>query len=188
VLEARALLRDQPEKEHYNDPTRPRAKGANPGPIRMLVVEDDDGDRLMLASAFQRRGIIVEAACNGMQAITSARKSHFDIALIDYNLPEIDGGTVALLVHSCIEQRSRPRLIAYTATPDVVFSKSTQDGPMFDKILAKSAGIRVLMQTVGDLLWFSPNPDTRRAVAKLTWPTAPTSSETTNSEIWPRQR
>lgn len=58
---------------------------------RVLIVEDDEVARLSLKIALEAENIFVEAVENGADAESIIRYSAFDIAIIDYRLPDIDG-------------------------------------------------------------------------------------------------
>jgi two-component system cell cycle response regulator DivK len=58
---------------------------------RILVVEDNEMSRDMLARRLERRGFHVSIAVDGSQGIQKARREIPDLILMDLNLPEIDG-------------------------------------------------------------------------------------------------
>jgi DNA-binding NtrC family response regulator len=57
----------------------------------ILVVEDKDSLRRMLADALTAKGHEVEVARNGNSAIEKAKENRFDLVLTDLRLPEMDG-------------------------------------------------------------------------------------------------
>jgi DNA-binding NtrC family response regulator len=57
----------------------------------ILVVEDKDSVRRMLAEALTENGHDVEIARNGRSAIEKAKDARFDLVLTDLKLPEMDG-------------------------------------------------------------------------------------------------
>jgi DNA-binding NtrC family response regulator len=57
----------------------------------ILVVEDKDSVRGMLAEALTAKGHDVDVARNGHSAIEKARQNRFDLVLTDLKLPEMDG-------------------------------------------------------------------------------------------------
>jgi CheY-like chemotaxis protein len=156
--------------ENYDaEPARPGAQGDDPGPPRILVAEDDDLQRMLLTSVLEHRGYVVEAVSNGLEAIRRIREGCFDLALVDYNLPEMDGLATGTLVLDLMQEHLRPRLIALTATPARLNDKEMLPGSVFDQVLGKSSDLHGLMQVVDRHLRTSPNPAARRAAA-LTLP------------------
>jgi DNA-binding NtrC family response regulator len=57
----------------------------------VLVVDDDDGVRKVLSSILSEKGYLVVAVENGKQALRASEKEYFDVALIDVELPDING-------------------------------------------------------------------------------------------------
>jgi CheY-like chemotaxis protein len=142
---------------------RPGAHGDDPGPARILVVEDDESEKLVLASVMRNRGYVVETTSNGLEAIRRIRNECYDLVLVDYNLPEIDGLAVVKLTHNLMDQARRPRLIAVTATPGGLRGAEADVDVMFDEIVGKSSDFDGLVNTVDRHLRSAPNPATRRA-------------------------
>lgn len=59
--------------------------------ISVLIVDDDEDIRNMLSLILDREGYQVEAVKNGKDAIKTCERFHFDVALIDIELPDIKG-------------------------------------------------------------------------------------------------
>jgi two-component system cell cycle response regulator len=59
--------------------------------IRVLLVEDSDVNRAMLARRLEQRGYKVTPAESGERALALARSQPFDVVLMDLRLPDIDG-------------------------------------------------------------------------------------------------
>jgi two-component system, sensor histidine kinase and response regulator len=150
-------------REYDAEPSRPGGQGDDPGPARILVVEDNEGQRLLLTAVLEKRGYVTEAACNGLEATRKVREGCYDLALLDYNMPEIDGLAVAKIVHNLMDQAARPRLIALTATPARLNAADMHADIIFDDIVEKSADLYGLLCLVDRHLRASPNPIARRA-------------------------
>jgi CheY-like chemotaxis protein len=118
----------------------------------------------LLASVLESRGCIVETASDGLEAIRKLRSGCFDLALVDYNLPEMDGLAAGTLILDLMQEHLRPRLVALTATP-ARLHETMVGGCVFDEVLGKSSDMRALIRAVDRLLRSSPNPATRRAAA-----------------------
>src|SRR6478672_4284633 len=92
---------------------------------RILIVEDDPSQQGVLRLAFERRGFAVETADDGLSAVRMMQHQAYDLALIDYQLPEIDGLASARLTKYLLGDAKRPRLIAVTGQADAL---TAQDG------------------------------------------------------------
>lgn len=62
-----------------------------PGPGKLLVVDDNKVNRLLLARGLQEQGHNVTFAENGRQALDVMRQQGFDLVLLDIMMPEVDG-------------------------------------------------------------------------------------------------
>lgn len=60
-------------------------------PARLLVVDDNKVNRLLLARALELQGHSVASAENGRVALEMLRKEGFDLVLLDMEMPEMDG-------------------------------------------------------------------------------------------------
>ncbi len=58
---------------------------------RILIGEDEKAQRELLEGFLKKEGFSVEAASNGRQAIEKIEGGFFDIAFLDYKMPELDG-------------------------------------------------------------------------------------------------
>lgn len=58
---------------------------------KILVVEDNQYNREMLAKRLRRAGFDIAAAVDGREGIEMARTEEPDVILMDLDLPEIDG-------------------------------------------------------------------------------------------------
>ncbi len=62
---------------------------------KILIVEDNEMNRDMLARRLERRGYETSAAADGLEGMEKARSFQPDLILLDLSLPEIDGWEVA---------------------------------------------------------------------------------------------
>jgi two-component system OmpR family response regulator len=61
------------------------------GPLRVLVVEDDDSIRGFIADGLEQAGHKAEPVAFGLEAIEMANARPFDAAIVDLMLPDSDG-------------------------------------------------------------------------------------------------
>jgi signal transduction histidine kinase/CheY-like chemotaxis protein len=87
-------------------------------PIHVLVVDDNDVNRLIVSTTLMRSfpNAIIEEAANGQQGLDKMRLTVFDLALIDLVMPDLDGSEVVAMVRkSCPEPYRSVPVIALTA-------------------------------------------------------------------------
>src|SRR4030043_1732089 len=58
---------------------------------RILIAEDEKNQRDLLEGFLKKEGFTVESAANGREAFQKLQGNFFDMALIDYKMPELDG-------------------------------------------------------------------------------------------------
>lgn len=63
-------------------------------PKRILVVDDDPGVRGLLASVLTHRGLVVDAAEGGAEALTFLGEHHYAVIILDLLMPVTDGFAV----------------------------------------------------------------------------------------------
>ena len=66
--------------------------------LSILVVEDGRSQREMLRDFLRKEGHTVGEAENGEQAVRCVREGHYDLLLLDYKMPGMDGMQVLLAV------------------------------------------------------------------------------------------
>jgi len=77
-------------------PALPSAPAPGEGsPLSVLLVEDDATIAEVVTGLLQARGHAVQAVSHGLAALTALALEHFDIALLDLDLPGIDGLALA---------------------------------------------------------------------------------------------
>jgi DNA-binding response OmpR family regulator len=60
-------------------------------PIRILLVDDEEGFITVLAKRLEKKGIHVTTALSGSEAILKFRQSRFDLVLLDLKMEFMDG-------------------------------------------------------------------------------------------------
>ena len=58
---------------------------------KVLVVEDEPLNREVIGDMLEELGLVVDAAINGNEALIKVRQAHYDIVLMDMQMPELDG-------------------------------------------------------------------------------------------------
>lgn len=134
---------------------------------RVLVVEDDSLQAAILRSALEKRGYETDGASDGLSAVTKLRQGGFDLALIDYRLPEIDGLASARLMHELLPEAERPLMIAVTADEDSLQARVGAH-EAFDEIVTKRLDLGGLLAVVETHLRGSGAAHAARAAA-ATW-------------------
>ena len=79
-------------------PTPSRILGYEGPRRRILVADDHEDNRALLADLLQPLGFEVTCAADGAQAVDQARQVHPDLVLLDLRMPKLDGLAAARLI------------------------------------------------------------------------------------------
>ena len=80
----------------------------------ILLVEDNEMNRVMLSRRLQRKGFEVAMAVDGRQGVEMAQAATYDLILMDMSLPEVDGWEAARQLRAAPATKTVP-IIALTA-------------------------------------------------------------------------
>jgi len=105
-----------------------RLIGARDGRPRVLLVEDNEENRELLAHMLRSRGAEVLTAANGREAVDAAAGFRFDFVLLDLQMPTMDGFQVLRRLRS-LPGGDRLPVVALTAlTSDLVKERCEAEG------------------------------------------------------------
>ncbi|KIR61575.1 MULTISPECIES: response regulator [Micromonospora] len=101
--------------------------GSTPGPVRILVVDDDPGDVLMIEEALADSDVdkVIDVVSDGQEAMEFLRQSgrhtearRPDVILLDLNMPRMDGRQVLGEVKQDDDLRTIPIVVLTTSNAD----------------------------------------------------------------------
>ena len=98
---------------------------------RILVVDDEEEIASLLSEVLGAEGYTVDAARNASQALALIRENIYECALIDFNLPDMDG----VMLHRQIRQMDEE-----LASSAIFMSGLMQSEVNLDYYMAESAG------------------------------------------------
>lgn len=82
---------------------------------RILIVDDEDGLRVSMASILEMEGYEVQTAENGYIAIEKAKQTSFDIAFLDIKMPGLNGVETFLEIKKISPETTVVMMTAYAA-------------------------------------------------------------------------
>ena len=86
---------------------RPFELPGGPSSLRVLLVEDDETNRLVAREMLVRFGCSVTEAHNGLEAIREAESKNFDLILMDVNMPNLGGHEATRRIRHSVGSASR---------------------------------------------------------------------------------
>jgi CheY-like chemotaxis protein len=72
--------------------------------LRILVVDDNESNRFLAKAMFQKDNHHIIEAENGLEALRVLLDHHFDVILMDVQMPVMDGLTVTKIIRACEEK------------------------------------------------------------------------------------
>jgi two-component system sensor histidine kinase/response regulator len=82
---------------------------------RILVAEDDQVNRKVAVQLLELMGYQVDTVADGRQAVDSWRKGHYDLILMDCQMPELDGYEATREIRRLETRERRIPIVALTA-------------------------------------------------------------------------
>src|SRR5687768_9538863 len=82
---------------------------------KVLVAEDSPITQDLLKLLLNQRGHQVDTVTDGWQAFEALRNNQYDVALLDFHLPNMNGAEVAAGIRREANGRRLPQLVAMTA-------------------------------------------------------------------------
>jgi CheY-like chemotaxis protein/HPt (histidine-containing phosphotransfer) domain-containing protein len=117
-------------------------------PARVLVVDDGDANRELVALVLEEVGLLVDGAENGQIGVDKARQTPFDVILMDMQMPVMDGQTATRHLR---QQGLQIPIIALTAHAMKGFEQDIMAAGC-SGYLTKPIDIDGLLQVLADLL------------------------------------
>jgi CheY-like chemotaxis protein/nitrogen-specific signal transduction histidine kinase/HPt (histidine-containing phosphotransfer) domain-containing protein len=105
--------------------------------LRLLIVDDEETNRIIMAETFRHAGVDIVMACNGQEAFDLCRTSRFNLVFMDCQMPVVDGfaATTAILEEAARNRRKPPAIVALTADATLAAQKRCQEVGMVDYLV-----------------------------------------------------
>jgi len=89
-----------------------------PSPLNILVAEDSLMNQQFATRLLKNAGHLVTLASNGREAVRALRSQHFDLVLMDIEMPEMDGLTATQTIRSEESDGCHTTILALTDNGD----------------------------------------------------------------------
>lgn len=116
-------------------------------PTRILLAEDNAVNRRVVQRLLERAGFSVETAGDGEEALDRLEAGGIDIALMDVNMPVMDGVEATKLYRFIALDAPRVPIIGLTADATPETARRCLDAGM-DKVVTKPVGEAQLLQAI----------------------------------------
>jgi len=115
---------------------------------RILIVDDDESIRKVLAAVLEENGYMIDAAEDGKEAIEKTDKNFYNLALVDIRLPDIEGSKLIAMMR---ETTPRMRKIIITGFPSLQNAVDALNKGA-DAYIIKPFDMDKVLQTIKDQL------------------------------------
>ncbi|MFQ6052898.1 MAG: response regulator [Candidatus Bathyarchaeia archaeon] len=115
---------------------------------RILLVDDDRDIVETFQSILKKAGFFVETAMTGREAIDKARRSKFDLVLLDIKLPDIMGDMVASKIREQDDEVSMIMITGYPSFQKCIDSLDLGISEILLKPISAGELISVIVETI----------------------------------------
>jgi CheY-like chemotaxis protein len=95
---------------------------------KVLVVDDIAVNRLLLQAMLRAEGMVVELACDGLQAVQRVESEDFDLVLMDLSMPVMDGYQATRAILDSTSRVSDGARAAFAAPPIIAVTANQAPG------------------------------------------------------------
>lgn len=125
------------------------AAGRLGGGLRILVVDDNDVNRIVLQRLLAQLGHSSDTLSDGARAVTAAVDPGYDLLFLDLHMPVMDGISAARKIRELLGPAG-PRLVALTGVTSPADQAACRDAGM-DDFIAKPVEVRELQRVFAGL-------------------------------------
>jgi PAS domain S-box-containing protein len=84
-------------------------------PLKILVVEDNPTNQLLMLRVLQKMGYVADTAGNGLEALDALKRQHYDVVFMDVEMPEMSGIEATKAIVATWPKTERPFIVGTTA-------------------------------------------------------------------------
>jgi PAS domain S-box-containing protein len=112
---AAALRPDRPRPHTQKETTVDEPGGRDGRPLRVLLAEDNPTNQTVAKLLLGKLGHSADVVADGRQAVDAARRTDYDVILMDVQMPEMDGLDATRAIRSELPPERQPYIVGLTA-------------------------------------------------------------------------
>jgi CheY-like chemotaxis protein/HPt (histidine-containing phosphotransfer) domain-containing protein len=128
---------DKPDRKKEGRRESAHDSGSDQAAARILIVDDEPTNRMVLRESLSRAGAEIVETANGQQAIAVCAEQEFDLIFMDCQMPVMDGyeATARIIEQAREKGLPVPQIIALTADATNTARLRCQESGMVDHLL-----------------------------------------------------
>jgi DNA-binding response OmpR family regulator len=115
---------------------------------RILVIDDDKVIRYTLTIALEDEGYVVDTAKNGKEAVEKTRVNFYNLAIVDWRLPDIEGTKLLRKLKETTPKMAKIMLTGYPSMNNAINAVNERA----DAFLTKPIEVEELLAKMKELL------------------------------------
>lgn len=84
-------------------------------PLHILLAEDNLVNQKVATRLLEKLGYRADIAANGLEVLEALERQHYDVVLMDIQMPKMDGVEATRKIFEQYSEEQRPRIVAMTA-------------------------------------------------------------------------
>ncbi|MGA2387222.1 MAG: response regulator [Candidatus Bathyarchaeia archaeon] len=118
------------------------------GNARILLIDDDKNIRQTLAIVLQEEGYEVDTAENGKEAVEKSFANFYNLAIVDWRLPDIDGTVLITQLKETTPKMAKIMLTGYPSMNNAIDAVNQHA----DAFMIKPVDVEELLKKIRELL------------------------------------
>ena len=115
---------------------------------KILLIDDDQNIRQTLAIVLKEEGYIVDTAETGKEAVEKSFANFYNLAIVDWRLPDIDGTILITQLKETIPKMAKIMLTGYPSMNNAIEAVNQHA----DAFLVKPVAVEELLKKIRELL------------------------------------
>lgn len=115
---------------------------------RILIIDDDERICESLSTVLKEEGYVVEVAKNGKEAIDMSHSRFYNLAIIDWRLPDIEGTKLLGALKETTPKMPKIMLTGYPSMSNAIAAVNNRA----DSFLMKPVSMEILLEKIKELL------------------------------------
>jgi PAS domain S-box-containing protein len=136
IIDFKKAVLPSPEPLHAENASQEAKETSQLAGKKVLAVEDNEVNQMLIRKFLQNWGIEVSVASNGLEALEKTRTEQFDMILMDLQMPVMDGYTASRNIREVSPYYSDIPIVAVTASMESEIKDRCKEAGM-DSILLK---------------------------------------------------